>query len=107
MRHQSCKRGEASVRPCGLQEPLAEPQDVQPHGCEDGSQVHPSAAEVTWPPQAHAACLPRDRPFDAGAAGIRRLKRLSHFPLPGGLEGLLLRLGSKGERPAGRALLRA
>ena len=105
MRHQSGKRRDARVRPCGLQEPLAKPQHVQPHGGEDVSQVHPSEAEVARPSQAQAACLARDRPFDAGAACILGLKRLGGFPLPGRLERLVLGLRPNGERPSGIALL--
>ena len=91
----------------GFQEPLAEPQYVQPHGCEDVSQVHPPEADVAGPSQAQAAWLARDRPVDAGAAGILCLKRLCGFPLPGRLERLLWRLRSNGERPPGIALFRA
>jgi hypothetical protein len=107
MRHQSCKRRDASFRLCGLQEPLAEPQRVQPHGREDVSQVRPSEADGARPSKAHATCLARDRPFDAGAARILHLKRGCRFPLPGCLEGLILRLRPDGERPSGIALLRA
>jgi hypothetical protein len=69
--------------------------------------VHPPKADVAGPSQAQAACLARDRPFDAGAAGILRLKRPGGFPLPGRLERLILWLGPDGERPPGVALLRA
>ena len=95
------------LSPRGLQESLAEPQHIEPYGGEDVPQVHPSAADVAGPSQAHAACLARNRPFDAGPAGIRRLKCLRGFPLPGRLEGLILRLGPDGERAPGVALLRA
>jgi hypothetical protein len=69
--------------------------------------VHPSEADVARPSQAHASCLARERPFDAGAARILRLKRLCSFPLPCRLESLVLRLRPDGECPPGIALLRA
>jgi hypothetical protein len=106
MRHQSGERRETGLGPRGLQEPLAEPQHIEPYGGEDVPQVHPSAAAVAGPSQAHAAGLARNRPFDAGPAGRLRLKCLRGFPWPGRLAGLILRLGPDGERAPGVALLR-
>jgi hypothetical protein len=73
--------------------------------CEDMSQVHPSESDVARPPQVHASCRARDRPFDASAARILRLKHLGGCPLPCRLESLALGLRSDGERPSGIALL--
>ena len=69
--------------------------------------MHPREPNVAGPSQACAAGPARDGAFDPGAARILCLKRGRRFPLPGGLERLLLRLGPDAERPPGVALLGA
>jgi hypothetical protein len=69
--------------------------------------MDPREAPIAGSSQACAPCPTRDGAFNPGTAGILRLKRRCGFPLPGCLEGLILRLGPDGERPPGVTLLRA
>jgi hypothetical protein len=69
--------------------------------------MHPGQANITGASQARGPCSARDRAFAPGAARILRLKRVRGFPLPGRLEGLMVRLGPDGEPPPWRALLGA
>ena len=63
--------------------------------------MDPCQADVARPSQACTPRRARDRAFNPGAARILRLKRLCRFPLPGDLEGLILRLGPDGDVSAG------
>jgi hypothetical protein len=105
--HQPCERCDAGFGTPSLKEPLAKSEHVQPHCRQQMSQMDPREAHVAGPSQAEAPCPTRDGAFNPGTAGILRLKRLCGFPLPGCLEGLILRLGPDGERPPGVTLLRA
>src|SRR5262245_55503695 len=90
----------------GGQEPFAEPQHVQARGRQEMSQMDPGKPHVAGPSPACAPNPARNRPFDAATAGILLLKCVGPFPLPGGLEGLILRLGTDGQCPPWIALLR-
>jgi hypothetical protein len=107
LRHQSCKRREVGFCPCGPQQPLAEPEHIQPHRCQDMSQTDPCQPDVAGAAQTCTPCAARDGAFNPGAAGVLRLKRLGRFALPGRLERLVLRLRPDGERPPGGTRLRA
>ena len=48
--------------------------------------MDPHEAAVARASQAHAPCPARDRPFNASAARLRRLKHVYRFPLPGRME---------------------
>jgi hypothetical protein len=61
--------------------------------------MHPGEAPIAGASEACGPYSARVGAFNAGAARIFRLKRVGRFPLPGRLEGLILRLGPDGERP--------
>jgi hypothetical protein len=100
-RHQPYERGDAGFGRHSLQEPLAEPEHVQPYRRQNMSQMDPCEAHVAGPSQACAPCPARDGAFTPGTAGILCLKHGRRFPLPGHLQGLVLRLGPDGERARG------
>src|SRR5688572_15010621 len=71
------------------------------------SQTDPCQPDIAGASQAGTAGPARDGAFNAGAAGILRLKYLCVFPLPSRLEGLILWLGPDGQRAPRVTLLRA
>jgi hypothetical protein len=47
--HRPCERRDTGVSRGGFQEPLSEPEHVQPRGRSDVSRVHPPEADVARP----------------------------------------------------------